>query len=94
MNIDIQIKTILFSFIFGIVFSICLDFNYKYIVGKRKVLSPVLTFLFVFVFTLIYFILLRYINYGIFHVYEIFFIFCGFLFEFLLSGIVEKKIKK
>lgn len=94
MSIDIQIKTILFSFVFGFIFSICLNFNYKYIIGKKKVLSPILTFLFVLVFTLLYFIILKNINYGIFHVYEIFCIFFGFLFENLMYGMVEKYRKK
>ena len=94
MSINIQIKTILFSAFFGIVFSLFLGFNYKYIVGMRKLLSPILTLLFVLVFTLLYFICLNHINYGVFHIYEIFCIIFGFLFENLVYGIVEKKRKK
>lgn len=90
MDIIVQVKTILFSIAFGIVFSIALRFNYKYIIGNRKILSFILTLLFVFVFTLLYFIILRYINYGIFNYYEIISIVIGFIFE----SVVEKKLKK
>jgi len=91
MDITVQIKTIIFSFAFGFLFSLFLHFNYKYIVG-RKLLSLVFTLLFVFVFTLLFFICLQFINNGIFHYYEIICIAIGFTLESLLF--VEKKFKK
>lgn len=94
MNIIVQIKTILFSIVFGFLFSISLRFNYKYIIGSKKILSIILTLLFVIVFTLFYFILLEYINCGIFNYYEIISIVLGFVIENLVVMIVEKKIKK
>ena len=94
MSIIIQIKTIIFSIIFGVFFSIALRFNYKYIVGSKKLFSAILTFLFVLVFTLLYFIILKYINYGIFHQYEILCIIIGFLVENLVYSVVEKRLKK
>ena len=63
MDIIVQLKTILFSIVFGVLFSISLRFNYKYIIGSRRLLSFILTFLFVIVFTLLYFIGLRFINF-------------------------------
>ena len=94
MSLNIQIKTIFFSIFFGFIFSLVLGFNYRFIIGNKKVLSPILTLLLVIVFTLLYFIILNNINCGIFHIYEIFCIFFGFLFENLVVGFVEKKSKK
>lgn len=91
MDIIVQIKTIVFSFVFGFLFSLLLRFNYKYIVG-RKLLSLVFTLLFVFVFTLLFFIGLQYINNGVFHYYEVVCIAIGFTLESLLF--IEKKLKK
>lgn len=94
MNIIVQLKTILFSIFFGVLFSISLRFNYKYIIGSRRLLSFILTFLFVIVFTLLYFIGLRFINFGMFHYYEIISIIVGFAIENLVVMVVEKMLKK
>ena len=94
MDIDIQIKIILFSLVFGFIFSFFLRFNYKYIVGCKKFLSFILSFLFVLVSSLLYFIILKKINFGIFHQYEILCIVIGFFFENLVVCMVEKKLKK
>lgn len=94
MSIIVQIKTILFSILFGIIFSVVIGLNYKYICGTKKILSFILTFMLVLVFTLLYFICLKYINFGIFHYYEILSIIFGFIVENLFYRIVEKKIKK
>lgn len=94
MDIIVQIKTIIFSFLFGIFFSIMLGLNYKYITGSRKFLSIILTFMFVIVNVLLYFIIMKKINDGIFHQYEVLFIILGFLFENLIYRLVYKKLKK
>jgi len=91
MDIIVQIKTIIFSIVFGFVFSLFLHFNYKYIVGG-KLLSFIFTFLFVLVFTFLFFIGLQYINNGVFHFYEIVCIAIGFTLESLIF--IEKKFKK
>ena len=93
MSIDIQVKTILFSLVFGFVFSFVIGLNYKYI-SSRGVLNFVLTFMLVLVFVLLFFIGLRFINFGIFHYYEILSIIIGFLLENLVYRVVEKKLKK
>ncbi len=94
MNIIIQIKTIIFSIVFGFIFSVSLRFNYRFIVGSKKVLSAIVTFLFVLVFTFLYFIVLKKINFAVFHFYEIICIIFGFIFENLMCRLVEKKCKK
>ena len=93
MSIVIQVKTIMFSLIYGFVFSFFIGLNYKYIIGKG-ILSFLLTFFLVLVFTLLYFIVLKYINYGIFHFYEVLLIILGFILENLVCSVVEKRLKK
>ncbi len=94
MDIIVQIKTIIVSFLFGIFFSIVLGFNYKFIIGGRKVLGIILTFMFVIVNVLLYFIIMRRINYGIFHQYEILSIILGFFCENLAHRFIYKCFKK
>ena len=93
MDISIQFKTIIFSILYGVFFSLMLSINYKYLIGN-KYLSIIVSLLFVIVNVLIYFIILKKINYGIFHPYEILCIVIGFIVENLLSHLVYKKIKK
>lgn len=93
MSIIVQIKTILFSIFFGVLFSFVVGLNYKYIVGKG-IFSFVLSFMLVLVMTLFYFIILRYINFGVFHYIELLSIIFGFIVENLVFGIVEKRLKK
>lgn len=93
MSIVVQVKTIVFSFVFGMFFSFVVGLNYKYII-KGGFFSFVLTFMLILVLTLLYFIVLRYINFGVFNYYEILSIIVGFLFEILVSRYVEKKFKK
>lgn len=93
MNINIQIETIIFSFLYGIFFSLLLGFNYKYIVGSRKILGIIVTFLFVMVNVLLYFIILRKINFGFFHHYEVLCIILGFCFENIVSRLIKCKIR-
>lgn len=93
MSLSIQIKTILFSIFFGMVFSFLLNINYRMLV-KNRFINVFVTFLFVMVFVLIYFFLLRRINSGIFHHYEIFCIVIGFLLDTLFHSFIEKIMKK
>ena len=93
MSIVVQIKTIIFSVLYGVFFSFVVGLNYKYIVGKGM-FSLILSLMLVLVLTLLYFIVLRYINFGIFHYIEILSIIFGFFVENLIFGIVEKRLKK
>jgi hypothetical protein len=94
MSISIQIKTILFSFVFGFIFSVFLRLNYKFLMGSKRLLSFIFTFLFVLVFTFLFFIFLNLFNCGIFHIYEIILIIFGFFVENFFFSFVEKLLKK
>lgn len=93
MSLFVQFKTILFSFIFGCFFHFFLNINYKYII-RKGILSLFFNILFIIVNVLIYFLILKYINFGVFHIYEICVIIFGYLFYHLLCIVVEKKSKK
>ena len=83
-----QILTIVFSFIYGIIFYFLLEINYKYIYYGNKIYRIIVTLLFVLCNTIIYFIMLRKINYGIVHIY---FLFC-LLTGYILSNFVCKNL--
>ena len=93
MYITTQIKTIIFSIIYGIVFSCLIDVNHKYLT-KTKIINIIITFIFITTSVLIYFILLRRINNAIFNNYEIICIIIGFIVENLIHSKVEKIRKK
>ena len=93
MNIKLQITTLLFSFLYGIFFSFFLSLNYKFIYSDKKILKTIISFLFIIVCVLLYFIILKKINYGIFHVYEILMIILGFVLENLIVSFCANKKK-
>lgn len=94
MNIKLQIITLLFSFIYGIFFSFFLSLNYKFIYSDKKIFKTIISFLVVIMSVLIYFIILKKINNGIFHIYEILCIILGFIFDNWLIGVIAKVLKK
>ena len=79
MSLLIQIKLILFSFVFGIFFNIFLNINCKFIYSYNKLLKIISSLLFVLINVLLYFIILNKINNGIFHIYSIFIIFLTYI---------------
>ena len=94
MNIKLQIITLLFSFLYGIFFSFFLSLNYKFIYSDKKVFKIIISFLVVIISVLIYFIILKKINSGIFHIYEILCIILGFIFDNWIRGVIAKVLKK
>ncbi len=92
MTLQIQIQTLLFSFLFGICFSACLTFNYKLIYHEKKRYKITATFLFVIGGILLYFIGIRRVNEGIFHPYSALMIIAGFCFEHFIHTFLIQKI--
>ena len=93
MYITTQIKTIIFSIMYGIIFSCLIDVNHKYLT-KNKIINILITFIFIITSVLIFFTILRKINNGIFSNYEIICIIIGFIIENLIHTKVEKIRKK
>ncbi len=94
MSLDVQIISLIFSFFFGIVFSLFLNINYKIIFSQNKIIKLIGTILIVFSSTLLYFIILKKINNAIFHPYELFMIVFGFYIENKVSKWCKMKCLK
>ncbi len=90
MPLNTQIISLLFSFIYGIFFSVFLDINHKIIYNSHKIIKLIGTTFVVFLNVLIYFILLLKINNATFHPYELIMIILGYI----LENIIKNKIKK
>lgn len=88
MNLKIQVISLLFSFLFGVFLGILFKFNERFIYSSKKYEKIISTFLFVIINVLLYFIILKHINYGILHIYEILAIIVGTIAEYF----VEKKL--
>ena len=93
MPLNIQINSLLFSFAFGIVFSLFLDLNHKIIYSSKKLIKFIGTTLVVFLSVLIYFILLLKINNATFHPYELIMIVLGFIIENIIKNKIKKHLK-
>ncbi len=78
MSLDIQIITLLVSFLFGIFFALTLKINKKIIYNKNKIIKITGTFLIMLINTLIYFIILKNINNAQTHPYELLMIIFGY----------------
>ena len=88
MILKLQIYSLIFSFIYGFIFYFLIILNKKYLYNNK--LSLVIDILFIIDNVLIYFIVLRYINNGIFHIYFSIMIILGFIIGYFL----DKKIRK
>ena len=69
MILKIQIISLLFSFLFGIIIYFILELFGKFIYNKRIYLKIISSFLFSLIISILYFIMLLYINNGILHIY-------------------------
>lgn len=94
MNLHVQILLIIYSLLYGIVFSACLEMNYKYIYKQKRIPKYILSFLFIVNFVFLYFIVLRRINNGILHFYSFIFVGIGFVLAQVLINYLDKKHKK
>lgn len=78
IELDIQIKSLIFSFFFGMLFSFILNINYKYLYNKKIYIKLIISFLFVLDSSMFYFLVLNYINNGIIHIYFLIMAVLGF----------------
>ena len=78
MELTIQIKSLVLSFLYGIFFNLCFNIFYNILFTKYKILNIIANFVFnLFIFGL-YFYLLYIINNGIIHFYFLMALFFGF----------------
>lgn len=92
MSLDLQLKSLIISFIFGIFFSFNININYKFLYNEYKVIRFLFTFIFIICHVLLYFIILRKINNGYYHIYLIFSIILGFTLENIIHTKLLSKI--
>ncbi len=88
MILKVQIFSLLYSFIFGMVFFVLLEINYKLLYSGKLVYRITISFLFVIFNSLLYFVGLIKVNNGIIHLY----FFLSWLTGYLLSFVIYRKI--
>lgn len=91
MTLDVQIISLVFSYSFGIFFSLFLNLNHKIIFNSHKFIKILGTSLVVLISNLTYFIILMKINNAIFHPYELLMIILGFYSENKVKQLSKKK---
>lgn len=94
ISLEIQTNLLIFSLIYGFLFSIILDFSYKLIHHSNKVFQILFSLLIITLMTLIYFIGIKKIGEAIFHIYSVIAIIVGFFSFDILSKLIEKNKKK
>ena len=94
IDLNIQIKLIIFSFIFGFFFSILLEIFNKKIDKCKNYVKVILSFLVIIISSFIYFEGIKRIGNAIFHIYSILTIILGFCVYDLLIGLIANNNKK
>ena len=69
MVLSVQVLSLVMSFCYGIFFYFMLELNSKFIYSSNLLIRILISFLFVMFNTLLYFLILMYINSGYIHVY-------------------------
>ena len=92
--LSLQFKLIIFSFIFGFMFSVMLELFNKKIKKYSIILEIILSFIFIIIMTYIYFIGIQKIGNAIFHIYSILSIIIGFVIYNIILKIIANNNKK
>lgn len=79
MTLEVQIQSMIYSFVYGLFFSFLLNLNYRILFSSKKIIKVIFNFLFILNNVFLYFILLRYINQGVVHSYFLLLIVLGFV---------------
>ncbi len=86
-----QLISFFVSFLFGMGFHFFSDYHFKIISKYSMWFQYLITFLFIIDTVLSYILLMYHVNYGVFHVYFLAFVFLGFfMFSFLQKNIKLK----
>lgn len=94
MTLKIQILSILFSFLYGNILFWLLELNYKLLYEGKVFYRIAISFLFVMIMSLIYFICMVRINNGILHIYFYFVLLTGYLLSFVIYRKINCKNKE
>ena len=91
MSLKIQLLSLGFSFVFGIIFSIFITINHKILFLSKKSIRVISNFLFLFDMALCYFLVIKYINGGILHIYFFIMLIIGWYVGNLILCNIRKK---
>lgn len=91
MSLDIQLYSLGFSFIFGLVFCLLIKINYKFLFMSKKVIQIIGDFVFLIDMSLLYFLGIKIINNGILHIYFFIMFILGWVFGYWLLDKFYKK---
>ena len=84
MVLNLQIKALIVSFVYGIIISYLIKIQYKYLFPGKYFLQILVDTLFVCDIFLMYFFILKNINNGVFHIYFLLIIIVGYVFGYKL----------
>ncbi len=94
MELELQIQSLIFSFVYGMFFSLLLNLNYHIVVNVNNWYKIILSFLFVVATVLVYFIIIRLINDGIIHFYFLLVFLCGVFIAERKTYVIRRKCQK
>lgn len=94
ISLTLQFKLLIFSFIFGFLFSAFLEWFNKKTIKCNKYVKLLLSVLLVGFMTYVYFVGLQKIGYAIFHVYSIISIVVGFILYDVIIKLIANNNKK
>ena len=94
IDLNIQIKLIIFSFIFGFLFSIAFEMMHIKVKKCKKIVNYIFDFFIIFFFTIVYFVGLIKICNGIFHIYSILIVIVGVIFYDVILSLIANDKKK
>ncbi len=94
MSLKIQVISSLFSFLYGIIFSLLLNLNYNILFSGSRLLRSISNLLFLSDFAMLYFLIMKKINEGILHPYFYLFLILGFLLTFKKGVPLRKFLKE
>lgn len=92
MSLKIQILTFLLSILYGFFFGVTLELNERFVRFKKPFYNIIMTFFFVFLHVILYFLLLRVINEGILHPYGFLALIIGFISEYFVKYFTWPKV--
>ncbi len=93
MTLILQIKSLAFSFLYGIFFAFTYKYNYRFLTSKNLFFKIIVIFFFVIDHILLYFVLISKINNGILHLYFFFMFVLGIIFYvYLFDSNKQNKI--
>ena len=90
MELKIQVVTLVYSYLYGGIFTLLLYVNYKMVMESKWFFKVVIDLVFVMINVFIYFMVLKKINNGIFHPYYLVMMGLGYISVNKVVGIAKR----